>query len=244
VSAQILEIPPVRTVLRLLPALLILAALGAAYALGLHRSLNWAALGAQQTALRAMVADSPLAAAALYVASYVAIVAISLPVAVVATVTGGLLFGPVTGTLLTIVAATIGSSLTFFAVRTALFPLLAQRASGMMDRLGPRLRRDGLSYMLVLRLLPVVPFWLVNLAAGLSGMPWRLFALGTLIGIIPATAVFSSIGAGIGEVLARGGAPDLSVIFSAPILLPLVGLAALSLLPVVWRHVRGDDAAL
>ena len=146
------------------------------------------------------------------------------------------------GTLLTIIGATTGASLAFFAVRTAFFPLLARRAGGMIERIGPRLRRDGLSYMLVLRLLPVVPFWLVNLAAGMSGMPWRLFALGTVIGIVPATAVFSSIGAGIGGVLAEGGAPDLSVIFSAKVLLPLFGLAALSLLPVIWRQVRGGDA--
>ncbi len=231
-----------RAVLRMLPVILILAALATAYAMGLHRELSWAALGRQQAALQALVTARPAAAAALYLAVYATIVAISLPVAVVVTVSGGLLFGTVAGTLLTIIGATTGASLAFFAVRTAFFPLLARRAGGMIERIGPRLRRDGLSYMLVLRLLPVVPFWLVNLAAGMSGMPWRLFALGTVIGIVPATAVFSSIGAGIGGVLAEGGAPDLSVIFSAKVLLPLFGLAALSLLPVIWRQVRGGDA--
>lgn len=233
-----------RILLRLLPALLILAAAAAAYGFGLQRMLDWQVLAARQAELRDMVAAAPLRAALLYGAAYAIAVAASFPIAALLTVSGGLLFGTALGTVLAVIGATAGASVTFMAVRTAFAPLLAGRGGGMIERLGPRLRRDGLSYMLVLRLLPVVPFWLVNIAAGMSGIAWRVFALGTVLGIIPATAVYSSIGAGLGAVLAVGGRPDLGVIFTAPVLLPLVGLAALSLLPVVWRQWRGRDGAV
>ncbi len=230
--------------LRLVPIALIAAALVAGYASGLYRQVTWAALAEQQAFLLQSVADRPARAALLYVATYAALIALSLPAAAIASVTGGLLFGPVAASLLTIVGASIGASIAFATFRTALFPLLARRAGGVVARIGPRLARDGLFYVIALRLLPVVPFWLVNLAAGLSGMPWRVFALGTLIGIIPATVIFSSVGAGIGDILAAGERPDMSVVFTPRILLPLLSLAALSLLPVAWRQLRRDDAGV
>ena len=99
-----------------------------------------------------------------------------------------------------------------------------------------RLAQDGFSYLLALRLLPLFPFWVVNLAAAVAGIRLIVFMPATFLGIIPASFVFSSIGAGVGAVLAEGHKPDLSVLFSAHVLLPLAGLAVLSLLPVLWRH--------
>ena len=169
------------------------------------------------------------------------VVALSLPGGVVMTLAGGLLFGAWVGTGLTVVGATIGACLLFLAARSALAPLLAGRAAGLLDRIRPGLERDGFFYLLTLRLIPVVPFWLANLAPALVGMPFGAYAAATVLGIIPGTAVFSGIGAGLGDILAAGGRPELGVIFSAPILLPLLGLAALSLLGAWWRR-RNSDA--
>lgn len=228
-----------RTLLRLSPAIMILLIALAAVLAGVPAMLTWQTLGARQAELAAFVLAQPILAAAAYVGTYVAIIAASLPLAAVATVAGGLLFGPVVGPVLTVLGATAGASVAFFAMRGVFAALLARRAAGLVARLAPRLRQDGLSFVLAMRLLPVVPFWLVNLAAGASGMSWRPFALGTLVGVVPATIVYSGIGAGIGAVLAEGREPDLRVILSPPILLPLIGLAALALLPVAWRRWRG-----
>jgi uncharacterized membrane protein YdjX (TVP38/TMEM64 family) len=227
---------------RFAPLLLILAALAIAYALGLQRQLSWAALAAHQAALRTWVHADPLATAAGYLAVYALAVAISFPGAIWITVTGGLLFGTALGAALAVCGATIGAVLLFLAARSALGPLLARRAGRLLDRVQPGLRRYGFSYVLALRLIPVVPFWLINFAAALSGVRLDHFAVATFVGIIPATIVFASIGAGIGGVLAAGRTPDLSIILSAPVLLPLLGLAVLSLLPVAWRHWRGGNA--
>jgi LPXTG-motif cell wall-anchored protein len=225
---------------RFWPLLLIIALVGLAWATGATRFLSFEALAEHRAALTAWVAERPLLAAGAYVAAYVVVVAASLPGGAVMTLAGGFLFGPFLGTALAVTGATIGACALFLAARSALAPLLAGRAAGLLDRVRPGLERDGFFYLLTLRLIPVVPFWLANLAPALVGMPFGAYAAATALGIIPGTAVFSGIGAGLGEIFAQGGTPDLSVIFSPSILLPLLGLAGLSLLGAWWRKRKRD----
>ena len=220
---------------RLLPLAVILAMLAGAYALGLQHYLSWTVLGERQAAWRAAVQAQPVAVGAIYVAVYAAAVAASFPGALVITLAGGLLFGAVIGAALAVCGASLGAVTIFLAARTALGPFLARRAGGLLERVRPGLERDGFSYVLALRLIPVVPFWLINLAAALCGVRVLPFAAATFIGIIPATAVYAGIGAGLGDVLASGRRPDLSIVVTLPVLLPLLGLALLALLPVGWR---------
>ncbi len=221
---------------RLWPVALVLVALALAYAAGVQRVLSVRFLGQQQQALHAFADARPVLALASYVAIYAVAVALSLPGSVVLTLAGGLLFGTAIGAAAAAVGATTGAMLLFLAARSSLGEVLARRAGPLMDRIRPGLQRDGFSCVLALRLLPVVPFWLVNLAAALVGVRPGPFVLATAIGIIPATVVFASVGAGLGSVLAAGGEPDLSVIARPAVILPLLGLAALSLLPVAWRR--------
>lgn len=226
--------PPSR-LRRLWPLLLLALALALLWGSGAARLLSFEALSDHRAALAAWVAARPAAAAAAYVMVYALVVAVSLPGGVVMTLAGGLLFGAWLGTALTVAGATLGACALFLAARSALAPLVAGRAAGLVDRIRPGLERDGFFYLLTLRLIPAVPFWLANLAPALVGMPFGAFAAATFIGIIPGTAVFAGIGAGLGEVLVAGGRPDLGIVFSPPILLPLLGLAALSLLGAWWR---------
>jgi uncharacterized membrane protein YdjX (TVP38/TMEM64 family) len=227
---------------RLAPLVLILAMLVAGFAFGLQHQLSWAALAAHRAALRTWVQADPLATAAGYVAVYALAVAVSFPGALWITIAGGYLFGTALGAALAVAGSTIGAVLLVLAARTALGPVLARRAGSLVERMRPGLERDGFSYVLALRLIPVVPFWLTNLAAAFTGVRLRHFVAATLIGTIPATTVFASIGAGVGNVLGTGRTPDVSVIFSAPVLLPLLGLAVLSLLPIAWRRWKAADA--
>jgi uncharacterized membrane protein YdjX (TVP38/TMEM64 family) len=228
----------VRALRHLLPLLLVVAIGVTLWKSGLANELSWAAVARHQAALRALVAAHPLAAPAAYVAIYAVIVAFSIPEAALVTVTAGLLFGPWVGGGLAVLGATLGAVVLFLVARTALAGFTARRAQALLGRIRPGLERDGFSYLLALRLLPIVPFWLVNLGAALCGMRLFPYAAATLIGIIPVTLVFSWIGAGVGDVLAVGGTPDLSQVFSPAILGPLLALAALSLAPVVWRRLR------
>ncbi len=217
---------------------LLLAILAAGLLLGWRGDVGWATLAAHQAAMHRWVADAPVLAGAAYCAVYIGCVLLSLPLSAALTLFGGLLFGAVAGTVLAVCSATVGAVLLFLLARGALTPLVARRAGPWLDRLRPGLTRDGFSYLLALRLIPVVPFWLLNLAPALLGMRLAPFAGATLLGIIPAGAVIAGIGAGLAGVLAPGPAPDLSLLRSPPVLLPLAGLVVLSLLPVAWRHWR------
>jgi uncharacterized membrane protein YdjX (TVP38/TMEM64 family) len=206
------------------------------------RQFGWDTLARHQGALMQWVAMHPLLAALSFVGVYIVTAALSLPNAAVLSVAGGLLFGSVPGCALTVTGATIGATLLLLAARTALGDTLTQRGGTALAGIRDRLQRDGFSYLLALRLVPLVPFWVVNLAAAVCGLRLAVFVPATALGIIPASFVLSSIGAGIGGVLASGQTPDLSVLFAPRVILPLIGLAVLSLLPVVLRRRPGAHA--
>ena len=209
-----------------------------AWALGLHRYVSLDALSEYRDALARLVADRPASAALLYLGAYACAVAVSIPAGPVLTMAGGLLFGRWLGAALALPAATAGACALFLVVRSALAPVVAERAGPFMERLRPGLERDGFWYLLSLRLLPVVPYPIGSIAPALVGMPFLPFAAATALGILPGTVVFAGIGAGLGEVFARGGRPDLSAMLSPPVLLPLLGLAGLSLAAMWLRRRR------
>ncbi|MGK7869092.1 TVP38/TMEM64 family protein [Falsiroseomonas sp. E2-1-a20] len=204
-------------------------------AAGLGEILSLETLARHRATLTTLVAENRLLAGGLFVLVYAVAVAVSVPGAVWLTITGGFLFGALAGTALTVVAATIGAVLVF---------LLARRIFGAdaLDRLGPRaqgiaegIRRDAVPYLLVLRLVPV-PFFLVNLVPAFCGVRPGVFAATTLVGIIPATAVFSLAGAGLGGVLDAGGQFEIGQVLTPQILGALFGLAALSLLAIPLKR--------
>lgn len=174
-------------------------------------------------------------AALVFSVAYVVSVAFSLPGAVWLTLLGGFLFGIVTGTALVVLSATVGATLLFLAARTSLGAMLREKAGGWITRLEAQFRAGEISFLLIMRLVPVVPFFIANLVPAFLGARLGNFIWTTLVGIVPGTVVFISIGAGLGEQLQRGEAPDLSVIFEWHILGPLLGLAALSALPLVLK---------
>jgi len=220
---------------RVAPLAVLLAALAALWATGLASKLDWAAIGRHQAVLSAWIARHRLVAPLIYVLAYAVLTALSVPEAAIITVAGGLLFGIWLGGVLAVIGSTAGAIVLFLAARSAFGATRVARAGSRLARIRAELHHNGFHYLLAIRLIPLFPFWLVNLAAALAGMRLWSFAAATLIGIIPATFVFASIGAGVGDVLAAGNTPDLSLIFSPPILGPLLALGALSLLPVAWR---------
>lgn len=220
---------------RLLPLAALLGAGVLVFTLGLDRYLSFDALAENRARLLAWTADNGGLAIALYVLVYIGVVALSLPGGVVATLTGGFLFGTLVGGVATVFAATIGACLLFLIARTALGEPLRAKAGPALRKLEAGFRDNALSYLLVLRLVPLFPFFLVNLAPAFLGVSLRTYAIGTFFGIMPGTFVFASVGAGMGAVLDQGGRPDLGIIFAPEVLLPLLGLAALALVPVVYR---------
>ncbi|HEY4342929.1 MAG TPA: TVP38/TMEM64 family protein [Parvibaculum sp.] len=217
-----------------------LLALGliAFFALGLNRYATLDTLRDNREALSGWVAAHKALAVLIYVGAYALMVAFSLPGALVATLTGGFLFGTILGGLATVIAATIGATILFIAAKTAFGDLLRARAGPAIKRMEEGFRENAFSYLLVLRLVPLFPFFLVNLAPAFLGVTLRVFVAATFIGIIPGTFVFASLGNGLGAVFDAGRKPDLGLIKEPQVILPLLALAALALVPVLYRRLR------
>lgn len=203
---------------------------------GLGALLSLETLARHRDSLAALVASHTVLAATAYVAAYVTVVALSLPGATVMTLAGGFLFGAVTGTALTVVAATLGATLLFIFARRLFGADALARLGPRAQRLATGLRRDAAAYLLVLRLVPLFPFVLVNLVPAFCGVRLPIFVATTLVGILPATAVYSLAGAGLGEVLDAGGNFEIGRVLTPQILLALCGLALLSLLAIPLRR--------
>ena len=223
---------------RFAPLAVVAAGLAAAVALGWTDYLSLDQLRERREDLLAWVEARPLLSVAAFAGLYCLVVAFSIPGALIMTLAGGFLFGALLGTAATVVGATAGAIVIFLAARSAFGDVLRRRAGPAVARFEQGVREHAFSYVLTLRLLPIVPFWLVNIGLALVDVPLRTFALATLLGVIPGTFVYSALGAGLGTVFDRNEAPDLSVVFEPRILLPLIGLALLSLLPVIFRRFR------
>jgi uncharacterized membrane protein YdjX (TVP38/TMEM64 family) len=230
------------TLKRFAPLALLALGLILFFALGGARYLAFDKLGEQRAALQAFVAENRVLAVLIFVGLYAAVTALSIPGATVLTLAGGFLLGVWLGGAATVTGATIGAVVVFLAARAAAGDFLRRKAGPAVAKIEQGVRENAFSYILSLRLLPVLPFWLVNLASGFVDIPLRTYALATFLGIIPGTFIYAGVGAGLGSVFEGREQLDLGVIFRPAILLPLIGLALLSLAPMALRRLRRKPA--
>jgi len=204
--------------------------------------LSFEALADNREGLIAFRDANYVVAALGFIAVYALIVAFSLPGATIATLTGGFLFATFPGALFNITAAALGATAIFLAARTGIGARLGERlegSEGLVKRIKAGIDDNQWSMLFLMRLLPVVPFFVANLIPAFLDVPLRRFVISTFFGIMPGAVVYTSVGAGLSEVFARGETPDLGLIFEPQILLPLLGLCALALLPVILKIFRG-----
>ncbi len=233
--------PTVSLWLRRLPLIgVVLAAVLGAYFL--RDVLTFETLRDNRDRLMAYRDQNYVLTAAVFVAFYVLIVTFSLPGATIASLTGGFLFGTFPGVLFNLTGATIGAIGIFLAARTGLGDRLAARmdaSDGQVKRIKAGIDANQWSMLFLMRLVPIVPFFVANLIPAFVGVPLYRFAVSTFLGIIPGTLVLTLIGAGLDNVFASGETPDLGVFFTPPILLPVIGLCILATLPIIIKAVRG-----
>lgn len=239
-STVIDETPPPKKPLwqRLLPLLILVGLFAAFFVLDLGRFVSFEALREHRETLQAFVEANAVLAVLIYAVLYVVIVAASLPGATVFTVAGGFLFGSILATFYTVFAATLGATLIFLIARGALGDSLRRKAGGRLDRILDGFRDDAFCYLMVLRLVPLFPFFLVNIAPAFAGVPLRIYVAATFLGIIPGTFVYAQVGTGLGSVFDRGESFTLGGVLTPEIVIALLGLALLSLIPVIYRRFR------
>jgi uncharacterized membrane protein YdjX (TVP38/TMEM64 family) len=206
-------------------------------AVGGHRYVTFAALAENREWLVVAVARAGAMAALAFILTYAGLVALSVPGAALLTIAGGFLFGPWLGAAYAVTGATMGATVVFLAARAGLAGIAA-RAGPWISRFEVGFQANALNYLLVLRLIPILPFCLVNLVAGAVGLRLGVFLLGTVIGMIPATLIFTSLGNTLGTLAEEGRPPDLAILSQPRVFLPILGLAALALLPVAYKSWR------
>jgi len=240
---------------RWLPLLVLVAAVVAVWASGLTQYLSLASIAEHRDLLKAHVAANVTAALALYMAVYVAAIALSLPGGTLLTVLGGFLFGWLAGGLATVVAATSGATVVFLIARSSFGAVLAEKAGERVNAFAKGFREDAFNYLLFLRLVPLFPFWLVNIAPALFNVRPSTFMLSTIIGIIPATFAFSVLGSGFDSIIAAQRAAyeaclkakdaghchfnlDAGALITPQIIAALVALGVVAIIPVAWKRFR------
>ena len=256
--------PPASALLRRYgPPILVVALLCLILLKGWHGHLTLENVVIYRDRFQELLAQNVVASVAAYVALYTLLVALSIPCGVVMTLTGGLLFGWLGGALAAIVGASLGATLVFLMARTAVGESFHQRAGPWLTKLSEGFRKDALAYMLFLRLVPAFPFWFVNIAPAVLGVPLRTFILGTVIGIVPATFAFATAGAGLDSVIMAAKTEHAacvalkgedacpfqlhaSALLTKELVLALVLVGLVALMPVAikkWKKRRSSHAA-
>ncbi len=225
------------------PAALLLVVVASFVAFGPDNAALFQALHDHRETALAFVADNALAAVAVYFVVYVLVVAFSLPGGAMMTVIGGFLFGPARTTIYVIFAATIGATALFLVARSSVGSRLRAKAGPWLRKMEAGFRENEMSYMLVLRLIPLFPFFVVNIGTAFVGVSLRTYVIATFIGIIPGTAVFALAGNALGSALDAGGGFDLATVLTADVIIALVGLAALVVAPIVYKKIKGRSGA-
>ncbi len=221
-----------------LPLIILIAALITFYFSGFGSYLSFDSLKQHREMLMTWTQENFLLAALIFMVVYTISIAVSIPGATFLTLAGGFLFGIIWGTILVVISATLGATIIFLAVRTALAQWVAQKASGWVDKMRRGFQEDAFQYMLVLRFVPLFPFWVVNIVPGLVGVSTSTFVITTFFGIIPGSLVYVMLGNGLGYFFDQNQTPNLAIIFDPRILLPLIALAILSIVPLIYRKLK------
>jgi uncharacterized membrane protein YdjX (TVP38/TMEM64 family) len=222
-------------IVRFLPLIILAAAIIGFFAIGLDEYLTFDALRENHVTLSAFVAEQGVIAVTLYIAIYTLSVALSVPGVSILTIAGGLLFGQWFGSVYVVFGATLGAIAVFLIAKTAFGDALRQRMGPGMRKMEVGFQENALSYLLVLRLIPLFPFFLVNIVPAFLGVELRTYAIGTFIGIIPGSFVFATVGAGLASIFDQNGEFSVTAILTPEITIALVGLAVLALLPIAYK---------
>lgn len=214
-----------------------LAGFAAFFAFGGNDYLSLEALKGQRSALLDYTENHYAASILIAVVVYALAIALSIPGAVILSLATGLMFGRWVGTAVIVVAATLGASLLFVAARHLFSAAVQKRVGGLARKLVEGFAENAFNYLLFLRLVPLFPFWLVNLAVpALTTVSLPTYALATLIGIAPGSFVFANLGQSLGRINTLGDLLSIEIIGA----FVLLGLFAL--VPLVIKKLRRSNA--
>ena len=223
---------------RLWPLVILIAGFVLFFTTGLDEYITFDALREHRSWLLDQVQNNTLITAITFMAIYIVAVAFSLPGGAVLTIVGGFMFGLALGTTFVVVSATIGATALFLVAKTTIGDALKAKMSPWLQKMEQGFQENAFNYLLAMRLIPIFPFFVVNLVPAFLGVRLKTYFFATLFGIIPGSVVFIQVGAGLGSIFDSGEEFSTTGILTTDVVLALVGLAILSLLPILYRKFR------
>lgn len=205
---------------------------------GFDKYLTFSSLREHRVLLLSWVVNHYVLSVLTFMGLYIIAVAVSFPGASYLTVIGGFLFGAVAATAYVVVSATIGSVLLFLAVRHAVNPLVSEKSDSLVNKMRRGFQENEARYLFFLRILPIFPFWAVNIGAAILNVRLLTFVVVTLLGIIPGAFVYALLGSGLGYFLDQNKAPSMAIIFQPYVIIPLILLAILAVLPIIYKKIK------
>lgn len=207
------------------------------YYFDLHKLLTYETLRTYQHTAQLWTITHFKTAIFLYILIFSLLIACTIPCATLMTLLGGLLFGGI-AIVYAVCGITLGGVILFFAVRSAIGENIATASNHWIKKMEKGFQKNAFNYLLMLRLMPIFPCWISNVSAGALNVPLRTFVAATVIGVLPATCVYVLVGRGLDRFFAENQAPGLDLLLTPSLFFPLLGLAFLSLFPVIYRHMR------
>lgn len=229
---------------RLIPVMVIALAIAVFFTFDLGHYLSFESLASHHHDLVQHVESNVVLAALTYMGIYILVVVFSLPGGLIMTLTGGFLFGAALGATLAVLGATIGATMLFLVAKTSLGDFLLAKAGNTVKKLQAGFEANVWSYMFFLRLVPIFPFFLVNLAPAFLGVPLRVYVVATLLGMIPAAFIYALAGSGLGRVFEQGGTFSVGSILTPEMMGAFIGLGLLALVPAIYKRFANREKKL
>lgn len=228
--------PPKKSLFqRLLPLAILVLGLIAFFALGGPQYLDADRARALLNDIDGWVEDNLILAMLAYFIFYAIAVSISVPGALWFTIGSGFLFGPFLGTGVAVMGATVGATIIFLAARYAFADWVRAKFPGYIAKLQDGFSRDAFTYVVILRLIPALPFFGINIATALLNVPLRAYFFGTLIGVIPGAYVYATVGNTLSRA-ADEGVPSFGALLTPDVIGAMVAFGVLAILPMVYRR--------
>lgn len=203
----------------------------------LYDYLTLETLKTYQSVVQEWTSQHYTAAIIIYIVVFFTLIACAIPCATFLTLLGGYLFGSI-AILYATFSITFGGMILFLSIRTAIGERVAAKATGWIKKIEDGFQENAFNYLLTLRLIPIFPCWISNIGAGVLNVPVLTFLGATILGVLPATIIYVMAGRGLDKVLMDNHTPILDIILTPSLILPLLGLAFLSLLPIIYKSIK------
>ena len=223
-----------------IPIIVIVLLMIVAYFLGLPKYLTFESIQKHREIILTHIEAHPILMPLLFILLYIVVVALSLPGGTILTLLGGFFFGLPWAPVYVVIGATIGATLIFLAARTALGDFLKKKAGPFIKKMEGGFQKNAASYLLFLRIIPLFPFWLINIAPAFFNVKTRTYIWTTFVGIIPGSYVYTQAGRGLSAIFEDGKEFSLESIFNIQMRIALIVLALFSLIPILVKKLRHD----